>query len=42
MSLLYPTFTLRQFGWMMVFGLVGSLIAGIYGIIHDQVTFTLG
>jgi hypothetical protein len=42
MSLLYPTFTLRQFGWMMVFGFVGSLIAGIYGIIHDQVTFTLG
>jgi hypothetical protein len=42
MSLLYPTFTLRQFGWMMVFGLVGSLIAGCYGIVHDQITFTLG
>ncbi len=42
MSLLYPTFTLRQFGWMMVFGLVGSLIAGSYGIVDDQITFTLG
>ena len=42
MSLLYPTFTLRQFGWMMVFGLVGSLIAGVYGIVHDQITFSLG
>ncbi|MCX6857258.1 MAG: hypothetical protein NTV80_20405, partial [Verrucomicrobia bacterium] len=42
MNLLYPTFTLRQFGWMFVFGAVGSVIAGLYGIIHDQITFTIG
>lgn len=27
---------------MLVFGLVGALIAGTYGVLHDQVTFTLG
>jgi len=42
MNLLYPRFTLSQFGWMMAFGLGGSVIAGVYGILHDQVTFTLG
>lgn len=42
MNLLYPRFTLRQFGWMLVFGLVGSIIAGIYGIVHDQITLRLG
>ena len=42
MNLLYPTFTLRQFGWMFVFGAAGALIAGVYGILHDQITFTLG
>ena len=42
MNLLYPTFTLRQFGWMLAFGLGGSVIAGTYGILHDQVTYTIG
>jgi hypothetical protein len=42
MNLLYPTFTLRQFGWMLVFAAVGAFIAGVYGIVHDQITFTLG
>lgn len=42
MNLLYPSFTLRQFGWMFVFGLAGSLVAGCYGILHDQITFTVG
>ena len=42
MNLLYPRFTLRQFGGMMLFGLAGSVVAGLYGIAHDQVTFSLG
>lgn len=42
MNLLYPRITLRQFGWMFVFGLAGSVIAGLYGILDDQVTFRLG
>lgn len=42
MEFLYPRFTFRQFLWMLLFGAVGSMIAGIYGVIHDQVTYTLG
>lgn len=38
---LYPRFTWRQGLGMMGFGLVGAGIAGAYGILHDQVTFTL-
>lgn len=42
MSLIFPSFTLRQFGWMLLFGVFGAVIAGIYGILHNQITFTLG
>lgn len=42
MNLLYPRFPLRKFGWMLLFGLVGAVIAGAYGILHDQITFRLG
>jgi len=42
MNLLFPKISLRQFGWMLLFGVVGAGIAGGYGVIHDQVTFTLG
>ena len=42
MNLIYPRFTLRQFGWILVFSLSGAVIAGVYGIIHDQITFNLG
>ena len=42
MNLLYPTFTARQFGGMFIFGCVGAVIAGAYGMFHDQITFTLG
>jgi hypothetical protein len=42
MNLLYPRFSLRQFGWMLLFGLGGAVIAGIYGIVHDQITFEIG
>lgn len=42
MNLLYPRLTLRQFLCMTVFGFGGALIAGVYGILHDQVTFEIG
>lgn len=42
MNLLYPRLTLRQFGAMFLFGLVGALIGGAYGIVHDLVTFRIG
>jgi hypothetical protein len=42
MNLLYPSLTLRQFVWMFVFGFGGALIAGFYGIVHDQITFEIG
>ena len=42
MNLLYPHLTLRQFLWMTFFGFGGALVAGAYGILHDQVTFSLG
>lgn len=42
MNVLYPRFTFRQFGWMIAFGAAGAMVAGAYGIVHDQITFTLG
>ncbi|MEN3941154.1 hypothetical protein WJU23_07665 [Prosthecobacter sp. SYSU 5D2] len=42
MRLLYPRLSLHQFAWMLLFGLVGALIAGAYGILHDQITMRLG
>ncbi|MFM2176067.1 MAG: hypothetical protein RL015_165 [Verrucomicrobiota bacterium] len=42
MSWLYPTFSFRQFAWMFVFGMAGSVVAGSYGVIHDQITFSIG
>ena len=42
MRFLIPRFSLVQGVWMLVFGLVGALIAGGYGVLHDQVTFGLG
>ena len=38
---LIPRFPLRDLPTMLRFCLVGSLISGTYGIIHDQVTFTI-
>jgi hypothetical protein len=42
MNLLYPKASLRQFIWMFVFGIGGAIIAGIYGMVHDQITFEIG
>jgi len=40
-SLMIPRFRIAWFPNMLVIALLGSLIAGLYGILHDQVTFTL-
>ena len=42
MRFLIPRFSLVQGVWMVVFGFVGAVIAGGYGMLHDQVTFWLG
>lgn len=42
MNPFYPKLTRQQAGQMFTFGLVGALIAGAYGMLHDQVTYRLG
>lgn len=39
---LIPRVTLPQAGQMLLFGLAGAVIAGAYGVLHDQMTFTVG
>ncbi|HYF36245.1 MAG TPA: hypothetical protein VD994_13205 [Prosthecobacter sp.] len=41
MNLLYPKITWRQFVRLLMFGVAGAVIAGLYGVVHDQVTYTL-
>jgi len=42
LDFLIPRFPIRDLPVMIGFALVGSAIAGIYGIIHDQVTYSIG
>lgn len=39
---LIPRFPIRDLPIMMKFGLIGALFAGCYGIVHDQVTYSIG
>src|SRR6186997_828491 len=41
MNVLYPRIALRHLPLMLDISAVGALIAGAYGILHDQVTYTL-
>ncbi|QIF03060.1 hypothetical protein [Roseimicrobium sp. ORNL1] len=41
MSLLYPRFKLSLLPLMAWIGVQGALIAGAYGILHDQITYTI-
>jgi len=41
MNLIYPTFKLRLLPWMLGIPMVGALVGGIYGILHDQVTYSI-
>lgn len=40
-SLLCPRIPLNSLGRMLLLALLGAVIAGAYGIAHDQVTFTI-
>ncbi len=42
MRFLFPRLRPRDAGWMLLFGLAGAVIAGVYGVLHDQVTFSIG
>lgn len=41
MNLLYPRIAHRDLRVMLAWALVGGCIGGLYGIIHDQLTFSL-
>src|SRR4051812_43372696 len=41
MNPLYPRIALRNLPLMFGISFAGALIAGAYGILHDQVTYTL-
>ena len=42
LEFLVPRFPLRDLPVMLGFAMLGSLIAGVYGVIHDQITYTIG
>ena len=42
LKFLIPKFPLQDLPIMLGFCLIGSLIAGVYGIIHDHVTYSIG
>ena len=41
MKWLYPRLSLRLLPVFFVAGAVGAVVAGVYGVLHDQVTYTL-
>ena len=41
MYLLYPKFPLRRLPAMLGLGVVGAVLAGSYGALHDQLSFTI-
>ncbi len=41
MDLLYPRIQLARLPAMLRVSLLGAVLAGIYGAIHDQVSFTV-
>jgi hypothetical protein len=40
-ALLYPKIRLGPLPAMLRYAVVGAFIAGIYGIIHDQITYSI-
>lgn len=38
---LVPSLSKEDFGALIRSGLLGSIVAGSYGIIHDQITYTI-
>jgi hypothetical protein len=40
-NLIYPKIGLRHLPLMFCFSLAGALIAGLYGVLHDQITYSI-
>jgi hypothetical protein len=40
-NLIYPRFPLNRWPAMLGVAAIGALIAGSYGIVHDQITYTI-
>jgi len=40
-NVLYPKIPLKQLPAMLGQAVIGGLLAGIYGIVHDQITYTI-
>ena len=40
-ALLYPKFRLSLLPTMLGYALLGAIVAGIYGVLHDQITFSI-
>lgn len=41
MNLIYPNIRLHSLSFMLAVSAIGAGVAGIYGILHDQITYTL-
>ena len=41
MNLFYPTFKLRLLPRMLCIAFLGALVGGIYGVLHDQITYSI-
>jgi hypothetical protein len=41
MNIFYPQFRLSLLPSMLGYALLGALVAGIYGIVHDQFTYSI-
>ncbi len=41
MNFLFPKFSLKQFWVMLGLACLGAGISGVYGMIHDQITYTI-
>ncbi|MDF1815917.1 MAG: hypothetical protein P1V20_27200 [Verrucomicrobiales bacterium] len=40
-EILFPRFSLKSFGILLALTAAGALMSGVYGIIHDQITYSL-
>jgi hypothetical protein len=41
MSVFYPQFRLNLLPALLGYALVGALVAGLYGVVHDQITYSI-